>query len=209
MNLNRRLPPSSLQGKCPQLVAPPGMRISDADLRELNDEVHFTCANGNRWDRTPSKNAEGSFVNPFLAFSLFGHSPLRCLPSGRWSHPTPACLAVSCPESAFTGRPPPEPGLRVDAHGSGVGDRVTFACAPGHVLRGPAEAECGKDGKWSVWYRTGRHRLIDESELAYNRKSRLIECFLRNRNWAISRLSNFNCVVRNHDMWLSNQYWYR
>ncbi len=82
----------------------------------------------------------------FPPYSLIGTSPLRCLPSGRWSSPTPACLSVVCPESILSLA---SGALRVEAlAGFGVGDRVAFSCATGFELAGPKEAHCRADGKW-------------------------------------------------------------
>ncbi len=110
--------------RCPRLEASPGLSISDPLARALNDVVHLGCVNGN---------------------SLIGSTPLRCLPSGRWSHPTPACVSQVCPESIATNAPP---ALRVTVLGLGVGDRVAFACAAGFDLVGPTGAECRADGRW-------------------------------------------------------------
>ncbi len=104
----------------------PGLVASSSSAR-LNSLIHFSCDNGHR---------------------LLGHSPLRCLPSGRWSHPTPACLDVVCSQSIVRNSPP---ALIVTADaGFGVGALVRFSCATGYVLEGPAAAECRADGRWSV-----------------------------------------------------------
>nr|XP_037289007.1 sushi, von Willebrand factor type A, EGF and pentraxin domain-containing protein 1-like [Rhipicephalus microplus] len=67
----------------------------------------------------------------------------RCLASGEWSHPIPACIGVPC-------RIPAEP-----ANGNVQGSvfrysaKVTYVCRSGYRILGSSERHCQEDGQWS------------------------------------------------------------
>ena len=67
-----------MQVQCPSIIRTPGLEISDETSTGLNAEVSFSCNNGN---------------------SLIGAEQVKCLPSGRWSAPIPACEDVVCTEN--------------------------------------------------------------------------------------------------------------
>jgi len=124
--------------RCPQIVATPGLRVSNPTAGQLNDEVRFFCDNGNSLIST----AEVEEV------SDEDLSAARCLPSGKWSRSTPACTDVVCPTESLIQHAPPA--LRVRVEGRGSGGRASFSCSAGHRLSGPTEAVCRPDGAWSV-----------------------------------------------------------
>ena len=67
-----------LKVECPNIIRTPGLSLSDEISTGLNAEVTFSCNNGN---------------------SLIGAGRIKCLPSGRWSAPIPACQDVVCTEN--------------------------------------------------------------------------------------------------------------
>ena len=151
--------------------------MSDDSLTGLNAKVGFSCNNGN---------------------SLIGAGEIKCLASGRWSAPIPACQNVVCSQSItkLTNRP----NLRAYVHSFGAGGKVVllttvtvalffgrnqmiaisiclfvageaeFDCGRGHRLVGLKKATCLNNGEWSV-------ALTAKEEKAKNNlKGRLPEC---------------------------------
>ena len=64
--------------RCPQIEITEGLKASDLGVNGLNAQVYFECTNGN---------------------SLIGVSTVKCLPSGRWDNPIPACQNIVCPDN--------------------------------------------------------------------------------------------------------------
>ena len=86
--------------QCPHIVKTPGLEVSDGASTGLNAEVTFSCNNGN---------------------SLIGANKIKCLPSGRWSAPIPACQDVVCTEKITLLNK--RPNFRLHVHSFGVGGK--------------------------------------------------------------------------------------
>lgn len=97
--------------------------------RSLNDEVNFECSNGN---------------------SLIGASSAKCLPSGIWDNPIPACQNIVCPKNITLFATSLRPNLRVQVYSFAAGGEAFFSCQRGHTLEGIRSAKCLNNGEWSV-----------------------------------------------------------
>ena len=86
--------------QCPSIIRTPGLSLSDDASNGLNAKVNFTCNNGN---------------------SLIGADQIKCLPSGRWSAPIPACQDVVCTENILVLNK--RPNFRLHVHSFGAGGK--------------------------------------------------------------------------------------
>ena len=100
----------SIQVACPEITVTKGLSVSGSD-RTLNAKVKFGCTNGN---------------------GLIGTDEVKCLPSGRWSSPIPACMNIVCPEN-ITGLAKNQ--LKVHVHRFAAGGIAYFSCGRGNVLQ--------------------------------------------------------------------------
>ena len=80
-----------IQVECANIEATHGLEVSSKQ-RGLNTVVTFQCTNGN---------------------SLIGASSAKCLPSGIWSNPIPACQNIVCPKNITLLATSLRPNLRV------------------------------------------------------------------------------------------------
>ena len=119
---------------CPDIIATKGLSFSESD-RTLNAKVRFSCTNGN---------------------GLIGVEEVKCLPSGRWSAPIPACMNIVCPENITTMS---KSHLKVHVHSFAAGGIAYFSCGRGNVLHGPNQAVCRETGEWSVDETSAPERL--------------------------------------------------
>ena len=118
---------------CPFIDATEGLKVTPLKLRggKLNDEVAFECTNGN---------------------SLIGASSAKCLPSGIWDNPIPACQNIVCPKNITLLVASLRTNLRVQVHSYAAGGQAFFTCQRGHTLEGSGvkKAKCLNNGEWSV-----------------------------------------------------------
>ena len=105
------------------------MKASSLEAVGLSAEVTFECTNGN---------------------SLIGAPKVKCLPSGIWDHPIPACQDIVCPENITLWATSLRPHLKVQVHSFGAGGHAFFSCQRGHTLVGTKKAKCLRNGEWSV-----------------------------------------------------------
>lgn len=115
--------------KCPNIEATEGLKASSLEAVGLSAEVTFECTNGN---------------------SLIGAPKVKCLPSGIWDHPIPACQDIVCPENITLWATSLRPHLKVQVHSFGAGGHAFFSCQRGHTLVGTKKAKCLRNGEWSV-----------------------------------------------------------
>ncbi|XP_018585768.2 sushi, von Willebrand factor type A, EGF and pentraxin domain-containing protein 1 isoform X1 [Scleropages formosus] len=69
---------------------------------------------------------------------------IQCLASLKWSTAPPTCKPIAC------GEPPFVENANFTLTGRTYLSNVTYTCAPGYRLQGPAELWCEANGKWST-----------------------------------------------------------
>ena len=84
-----------------------------------------------------------------LGFEIEGASTLTCLPTGFWSHASPVCNRLRCPDPVISRGI--IMGNRVQVQeGYGFGDSAKFSCEDGFELLGQEELTCRPNGTWSA-----------------------------------------------------------
>ncbi|KYO24768.1 hypothetical protein Y1Q_0016592 [Alligator mississippiensis] len=78
-------------------------------------------------------------------YTLIGSASIYCMASGQWSIYRPRCEVTRCPNPEIRN------GRKLEEHGSvyDSGDKVSFECNDGYVLKGSYEIQCRDDGTWA------------------------------------------------------------
>ncbi|XP_069867268.1 P-selectin-like isoform X1 [Dipodomys merriami] len=147
-----------------------------AEGYELNGPSKLECLASGIWTnnkppqceavRCPSLEAPGEgtmdCVHPLATFAygssckfecrpgyrVRGLDTLRCVGSGQWTAPLPACEAVACepPESPAHGRVE----CSLPSSTFPYNTSCSFHCAEGFVLQGASAAQCADSGRWTA-----------------------------------------------------------
>uniref|UniRef100_A0A452RV15 p-selectin n=1 Tax=Ursus americanus TaxID=9643 RepID=A0A452RV15_URSAM len=143
-----------------------GFRLEGADLVQCTDLGRWTapapvCQAVQCQDLPAPNNAQVNCSHPFGAFRyqstcsfscneglhLLGQSALRCLATGNWSSPPPACQAITCAPLLS-----PRNGTVTCVRPLGNSSYRTtcrFACDEGFSLSGPQILDCTPSGHWT------------------------------------------------------------
>ncbi|XP_002918615.2 P-selectin isoform X3 [Ailuropoda melanoleuca] len=143
-----------------------GFRLEGADLVQCTDLGRWTapapvCQAVQCQDLPAPNNAQVNCSHPFGAFRyqstcsfscneglhLLGQSVLRCLATGNWSSPPPACQAITCAPLSS-----PRNGTMTCVRPLGNSSYRTtcrFSCDEGFSLSGPQILDCTPSGHWT------------------------------------------------------------